>query len=179
MAAARRGIRAEPREARAVEHWRDRLHRLCSGNAAVPAQRSVRNRAVAVRAFDGDRDGCRCLFRWPGNRRAKDRACHQPFEDLGVRRNVKAFVPFFALLPHLVENSDHIAFLHGRSLPHALDRYNIKTLRLPVVIPPLTLELIKHRYRQLVSLHHPDRGGSTQRLQSINLAMEILARYYR
>ena len=44
---------------------------------------------------------------------------------------------------------------------------------------PLTLELIKHRYRQLVSLHHPDRGGSTQRLQSINLAMEILARYYR
>ncbi len=36
---------------------------------------------------------------------------------------------------------------------------------------PLTLEL--------VSLHHPDRGGSTQRLQSINLAMEILARYYR
>lgn len=44
---------------------------------------------------------------------------------------------------------------------------------------PLTLELIKHRYRQLVSLHHTDRGGSTQRLQSINLAMEILARYYR
>ena len=44
---------------------------------------------------------------------------------------------------------------------------------------PLTLELIKRRYRQLVGLHHPDRGGSTQRLQSINLAMEILERYYR
>jgi len=44
---------------------------------------------------------------------------------------------------------------------------------------PLNLALIKQRYRQLVSQHHPDRGGSTERLQSINLAMEILERYYR
>jgi len=43
----------------------------------------------------------------------------------------------------------------------------------------LTLAVIKQRYRQLVSLHHPDRGGSTTRLQSINKAMEILNRYYR
>jgi hypothetical protein len=43
----------------------------------------------------------------------------------------------------------------------------------------LTLALIKLRYRQLVSQHHPDRGGSTERLKSINLAMEILQRYYR
>lgn len=43
---------------------------------------------------------------------------------------------------------------------------------------PLNLNIIKRRYRQLVSLHHPDRGGSTTRLQSINLAMEILERYY-
>lgn len=37
---------------------------------------------------------------------------------------------------------------------------------------------IRLRYRQLVSQHHPDRGGSTTRLQSINKAMEILERYY-
>lgn len=45
---------------------------------------------------------------------------------------------------------------------------------------PLALNLatIKHRYRQLVSQHHPDHGGSTSRLQSINKAMEILKRYY-
>ncbi len=43
----------------------------------------------------------------------------------------------------------------------------------------LNLATVKQRYRQLVSQHHPDRGGSTARLQSINLAMEILARYYR
>lgn len=43
----------------------------------------------------------------------------------------------------------------------------------------LTLLTIKRRYRQLVSIHHPDRGGSTTRIQSINLAMEILQRYYR
>lgn len=42
----------------------------------------------------------------------------------------------------------------------------------------LDLATIKQRYRQLVSQHHPDRGGSTSRLQSINLAMEILQRYY-
>jgi hypothetical protein len=42
----------------------------------------------------------------------------------------------------------------------------------------LSMPVIKHRYRQLVSLHHPDRGGSTERLQSINKAMEILERYY-
>ena len=42
----------------------------------------------------------------------------------------------------------------------------------------LTPANIKQRYRQLVSLHHPDRGGSTERLQSINKAMEILERYY-
>ena len=43
---------------------------------------------------------------------------------------------------------------------------------------PLDLKAIKHRYRQLVSQHHPDRGGSTSRLQTINKAMEILERYY-
>lgn len=42
----------------------------------------------------------------------------------------------------------------------------------------LDLASIKRRYRQLVSQHHPDRGGSTERLQSINKAMEILERYY-
>ena len=44
--------------------------------------------------------------------------------------------------------------------------------------PSLTFATIKHRYRQLVSQHHPDRGGNTARLQSINKAMEILERYY-
>ncbi len=43
----------------------------------------------------------------------------------------------------------------------------------------LNLSTIKQRYRQLVSIHHPDRGGSTSRLQSINTAMEILQRYYK
>ena len=43
---------------------------------------------------------------------------------------------------------------------------------------PLTAQHIKHRYRQLVSQHHPDRGGNTARLQAINQAMDILDRYY-
>jgi hypothetical protein len=44
---------------------------------------------------------------------------------------------------------------------------------------PFDLATVKYRYRQLVSQHHPDRGGDHKRLQSINLAMEILERYYR
>lgn len=43
---------------------------------------------------------------------------------------------------------------------------------------PITPQRIKQRYRQLVSQHHPDRGGSQTRMQSINQAMEILQRYY-
>lgn len=42
----------------------------------------------------------------------------------------------------------------------------------------LSLSIIRQRYRQLVSLHHPDRGGSTQQLQRINQAMETLQRHY-
>lgn len=37
---------------------------------------------------------------------------------------------------------------------------------------------IRRRYRQLASRHHPDRGGSTERMQHINAALEILIRYY-
>ena len=44
---------------------------------------------------------------------------------------------------------------------------------------PLSAQRIKQLYRQLVSRHHPDRGGSTARLQAINQAMDILDRYYR
>jgi hypothetical protein len=36
----------------------------------------------------------------------------------------------------------------------------------------------RRQYRRLLSLHHPDRGGSTARAQEINQAMLILQRYY-
>lgn len=55
----------------------------------------------------------------------------------------------------------------------------LELFELDRVAEPVTALMIKQRYRQLVSLHHPDRGGSTERLQSINLALEILERYYR
>lgn len=58
-------------------------------------------------------------------------------------------------------------------------RAALELFELDKVGTPLSLASIKHRYRQLVSLHHPDRGGNTSRLQSINKAMEILNRYYK
>ena len=39
---------------------------------------------------------------------------------------------------------------------------------------PVDEKTIKQRYRQLVSRHHPDRGGDSANLQLINAAMEEL-----
>ncbi|MFO7706287.1 MAG: DNA-J related domain-containing protein [Halopseudomonas sp.] len=46
------------------------------------------------------------------------------------------------------------------------------------VAEPVTARQIKQRYRALVSQHHPDRGGDTGQVQSINAALVILQRYY-
>lgn len=43
---------------------------------------------------------------------------------------------------------------------------------------PVDARRIKQRYRELMSLHHPDRGGSTQQVQDVNQALLILQRYY-
>ncbi|MFT5780850.1 MAG: hypothetical protein ACI9EB_000207 [Pseudomonas sp.] len=61
----------------------------------------------------------------------------------------------------------------GNDQRAALELFDLHTT------PVLDLTRIKYRYRQLVSQHHPDRGGSTSRLQSINHAFEILQRYYK
>jgi hypothetical protein len=58
-------------------------------------------------------------------------------------------------------------------------RAALELFELDKINTPVDLSAIKRRYRQLVSIHHPDRGGSTSRLQSINKAMEILNRYYK
>lgn len=41
----------------------------------------------------------------------------------------------------------------------------------------LSKQTVQKHYRQLVSLHHPDRGGCTERLQRINQAMESIRNY--
>ncbi len=43
---------------------------------------------------------------------------------------------------------------------------------------PIDARRIKQRYRELMSLHHPDRGGSTALVQDVNHALLILQRYY-
>ncbi|MCW9023393.1 MAG: DnaJ domain-containing protein [Gammaproteobacteria bacterium] len=42
---------------------------------------------------------------------------------------------------------------------------------------PVDFNTIKQQYRKLAMEHHPDRGGDTEKLQSINAAMEWLSRY--
>ena len=41
---------------------------------------------------------------------------------------------------------------------------------------PVDWRTIKTRHRQLVTQHHPDRGGDKERLQAINAAVEVLGR---
>lgn len=43
---------------------------------------------------------------------------------------------------------------------------------------PCDLVMIKKRYRELLSIHHPDKGGSVEVTQSLNDAMTILKRCY-
>jgi hypothetical protein len=43
---------------------------------------------------------------------------------------------------------------------------------------PVDARRIKQRYRELMSLHHPDRGGRIVVVQEINEALLILKRYY-
>lgn len=68
---------------------------------------------------------------------------------------------------------------HNESWGPEQKRAALELFELDQEVEALNLQTIKRRYRQLVSIHHPDRGGSTTRIQSINLAMEILQRYYR
>lgn len=43
---------------------------------------------------------------------------------------------------------------------------------------PCDLAMIKKRYRQLLAMHHPDKGGSVATAQSLNEAMAVLKRCY-
>lgn len=42
----------------------------------------------------------------------------------------------------------------------------------------LNADTLRKHYRQLVSRHHPDRGGCTERLQRINQAMDTLRQHH-
>ncbi|WP_353573218.1 DNA-J related domain-containing protein [Candidatus Albibeggiatoa sp. nov. BB20] len=44
---------------------------------------------------------------------------------------------------------------------------------------PTDYPKIKKQYRKLVSRYHPDRGGDEEQLQAINVAMDILEKYYK
>ena len=44
---------------------------------------------------------------------------------------------------------------------------------------PVTYNAIKERYRSCALEHHPDRGGSEEKIKVINAAMVTLERYYK
>ena len=52
----------------------------------------------------------------------------------------------------------------------------LKTLELEEGV---SFDQIKLQYRQLAMQHHPDRGGSAEKLADVNQAMDVLKRYYQ
>ena len=53
-----------------------------------------------------------------------------------------------------------------------------EALALLALQEPVEPEIIRKRYRELAFEHHPDRGGSAEKLATINQAMETLRVYY-
>lgn len=51
-------------------------------------------------------------------------------------------------------------------------------LRVLSLEEPVNYATIKHRYRQLVQQHHPDKGGDKEMLQTLNHALSVLEQYY-
>lgn len=58
------------------------------------------------------------------------------------------------------------------------DTHKDAALKLFDLPPDCDLIAIKKRYRQLLSNHHPDKGGSIHKTQSINEAMAVLKACY-
>lgn len=50
---------------------------------------------------------------------------------------------------------------------------------LEVDCPPESFQQTKQQFRKLAMVHHPDRGGSTRQLQSINQAMAVIRHYFQ
>ena len=58
------------------------------------------------------------------------------------------------------------------------DSEKVNALTLFELKEPCDLPAIKKRYRQLLVMHHPDKGGSVETTQALNKAMAVLKRCY-
>jgi len=58
------------------------------------------------------------------------------------------------------------------------DGEKLSALALFELAEPCDLSMIKKRYRQLLAMHHPDKGGTIAMAQALNDAMTVLKRCY-
>lgn len=54
----------------------------------------------------------------------------------------------------------------------------VNALTVLELVEPCDLTMIKKRYRQLLAVYHPDKGGCVSKTQSLNEAMSVLKRCY-
>jgi len=58
------------------------------------------------------------------------------------------------------------------------DSEKLSALALFELTEPCDLTMVKKRYRQLLAMHHPDKGGTLAMAQALNDAMGVLKRCY-
>ena len=61
---------------------------------------------------------------------------------------------------------------------HSASTDKDQALALLALQEPVEPDVIRKRYRELAFEHHPDRGGSAEKLATINEAMDTLRVYY-
>lgn len=83
---------------------------------------------------------------------------------------------YYLDLSHLYETGETELNAYLGAFWEAFHRHDRRKEALQVLglEDPVDNTRIRHRYRQLVMRHHPDRGGDTHRLQLLNAAMATL-----
>ena len=106
----------------------------------------------------------------------------QPYQsvDSALPRTYDALSNYYLDLNNLAETTvdDVDALLNQFWRRFLADEHHHSALSVLGMEAPVTFEQVKAQYRRLAMLHHPDRGGNKEKLQTINEAMEQLKAYY-
>ena len=105
----------------------------------------------------------------------------EKYTDRNRVSNVDKLAEYYLNLDHLTETStkevDQLILCFWKEFYQPTAHHDALTLL--NLFPPVSYSDIKKQYKRLVSKYHPDRGGSTEKIQQINQAMATLANIYK
>lgn len=76
-------------------------------------------------------------------------------------------------------NAQGAGYISERASKERSIALSILELNDPISLEEITFDEIKRQYRKLAMQHHPDRGGSNEKLQEINGAMRTLSACFK